>query len=84
MGQADSIVFDYARSKTCVLITYNCDDFQLLHEATTCHPGILAIYRDANPAKNMSFKAIVRAIANLEATNVPLENQFIALNQWNY
>jgi hypothetical protein len=32
----------------------------------------------------MSFKAIVNAIANLETANVPLANQFISLNQWNY
>jgi hypothetical protein len=32
----------------------------------------------------MSFKAIVRAIANLEAAKVPLANQFISLNHWNY
>ena len=28
------------------------------------HPGILAIYRDADYSKNMSRQAIVRAIAN--------------------
>lgn len=29
----------------------------------------------------MSFQAIVKAIANLEAALIPLSNQFIALNQ---
>jgi hypothetical protein len=32
----------------------------------------------------MGFKAIVKAIANLETANVPLANQFISLNHWNY
>jgi hypothetical protein len=32
----------------------------------------------------MSRKAIVTAIANLEAANMPLAHQFILLNQWNY
>jgi hypothetical protein len=48
------------------------------------HSGILAVYRNANPLKNMGFKAIVNAIANIETANVPLINQFISLNQWNY
>ena len=50
------------------------------------HPWRQQLYinRDANRSKDMSFKAIVRAIANLEAANIPLANQFISLNQWNY
>jgi hypothetical protein len=32
----------------------------------------------------MSFQAIIKAIANLEAAHIPLTNQFIALNHWNY
>ena len=48
------------------------------------HPGILAVYQEANPSKKMSFQAIVRAIVNLEAAKVPLANQFISLNHWNY
>ncbi|ACK73575.1 hypothetical protein PCC7424_5227 [Gloeothece citriformis PCC 7424] len=46
--------------------------------------GILAIYNEKNPSKNMTFKAIVKAIANLEASGIPLGGQFIALNHWNY
>jgi hypothetical protein len=48
------------------------------------HSGILAVYRNSNRAKNMSFKDIICAIANLEALDIPLANQFISLNQWNY
>jgi hypothetical protein len=55
-----------------------------LHQANPSHSGILAVYRNANRFKNMDFKAIVNAIANLETANVPLANQFISLNQWNY
>jgi hypothetical protein len=32
----------------------------------------------------MSYQAIVQAIANLEAANYTIENQFVILNQWNY
>ena len=67
-----------------ILLTHNCDDFEELHQANPSHSGVLAVYRNANRFKNMDFKAIVNAIANLETANVPLANQFISLNQWNY
>ena len=83
-GQKDSVVLDFARQNNRLLITQNCDDFEALHQVNSVHPGILAIYNNTNPSKNMSFKAIVKAIANLEASSVPLENQLISLNHWNY
>jgi predicted nuclease of predicted toxin-antitoxin system len=83
-GFSDDVVLDYGRSQNRLILTHNCDDFELLHEVNPNHPGIMVIYRDANRATNMDYKAIVRAISNLEAANVPLANQFISLNQWNY
>ena len=83
-GMADDFVFDYARKHNLVLITYNCDDYEKIHEMNKTHPGVLAIYKNNNPARDMSYKAIVKAIANLEAASMPLANQFISLNHWNY
>jgi predicted nuclease of predicted toxin-antitoxin system len=83
-SQADLVVLNYARENNRILLTHNCRDFEDLHQEDPNHPGILAIYRDADSSKNMSRQAIVRAIANLEATNIPLAKQFISLNQWNY
>jgi hypothetical protein len=42
------------------------------------------VYQGANTLKNMKLREIVKAIANLEAANIPLANQFISLNHWNY
>ena len=84
MGKSDPLVLDFAREQHRVLLTQNCDDYEALHDINPNHPGILAVYNDDNPSKNMSFKAIVRACANLEAAMMPLTNQFIALNHWNY
>jgi len=84
MGKADSIVLDCARQEGRILLTRNCDDFCNLHTANSSHPGILAVYQDPNPAKNLSYAKIVTAIANLEATDFDLKGQFIPLNQWNY
>ena len=83
-GQPDPMVLNYARQNNRLLFTFNCDDFEALHEANPIHPGILVVYHNDDFSKDMSFFAIVRAIANLEAANIPLANQFISLNQWNY
>jgi predicted nuclease of predicted toxin-antitoxin system len=80
MSQPDSTVFSYALAKNRILLTLNCRDFQALHQANPNHPGIFVVYQEAEPLKKMSFKIIVLAIANLEAANIPLMNQFISLN----
>ena len=84
MGQPDSTVFRYGIDKNRIVLTLNCRDFKALHEADPNHPGILAVYQEANPFKKMGFKIIVKAISNIEAANIPLQNQFISLNHWNY
>ncbi|MGK7877134.1 MAG: DUF5615 family PIN-like protein [Xenococcaceae cyanobacterium] len=84
VGLDDEIIFENAKKEERLVLTRNYDDFQTLHQANPNHPGILVIYSDADVSKDMSFKAIVKAIANLEAANIPLANQFISLNQWNY
>lgn len=83
-GKVDALVLDYAKQENRVLLTRNCKDFENLHLENPNHPGILAIYSDSNSAKNLSYKEIVKAISNLEAANIPLIKQFIALNHWNY
>ncbi len=83
-GQPDEVVFDYARKEGRLILTRNYDDFQLLHIANPGHSGILVVCENNDPSKDMSFKTIVKAIANLEAAMIPLTNQFIALNYWNY
>lgn len=84
VGFPDREVLAYARQNNCVLLTRNCDDFQELHQRQPNHHGILAIYQDPEVAEQMSYRNIVRAIANLEATGSELAGQFVALNLWNY
>ena len=100
MGQPDNVVLEYATQNDRIVLTRNCRDFEgegcavarripnhlveALHEANPNHPGIFAVYQEANPLKKMSRQDIVKAIANLEAAKIPLQNQFISLNHWNY
>lgn len=83
-NRPDSVVLDYARQDERILLTRNCNDFQELHQANPIHPGILAVYQDADSSKNMTYQAIVKAIANLEMAEYPLKNQFVILNRWSY
>lgn len=83
-GVNDDSVFEQAIVLNRILLTKNCRDFETLHQQNNKHPGILAIYESSSSSKNMSFKNIVHAISNLEATQMPLQNQFISLNHWNY
>ncbi len=83
-GVPDTIVMEFARNQQLVLLTRNCDDFLELHKANPEHSGILAIYQDADPTKGMSYTGIVKAIANLEKTGLPLKRLFIVLNQYNW
>lgn len=83
-GADDTVVLDCARKQGRVLLTQNCRDFEALHQLNPNHPGILAIYQDNYSSKDMRFKDIVKAISNLEAAGIPLANQFISLNHWNY
>lgn len=84
MSQPDPVVLDYARQNNRILLTLNGRDFEALHQKNFNHPGILVIYENKDYSKDMNRQEIVRSLANLEAANIPLANQFISLNQWNY
>jgi predicted nuclease of predicted toxin-antitoxin system len=83
-GIPDASVMELAKVQQRILLTRNCDDFLPIHEANPEHSGILAIYQDADPMKNMSYTAIVKAINNLQNTGLSLQAQFIVLNQYNW
>ena len=78
----DPQVLALAREEGRVLLTYNAADFLALHRDDPEHPGIIAIYRDRDAAKNMSRAAIVHALRNLEVGGWSLSGQLAALNAW--
>src|SRR5438094_421562 len=75
----------YAADRQLVLVTED-QGFMELHEdwqqAGRTHSGILLIYEDENPAKNMSHADILRAIANLERSGIPIADGCHNLNHW--
>lgn len=69
-----------------VLLTRNDDDFQELHDliliAAGHHSGVLVVRSDNDPARDMTDRAIVTAVANLESSGVPIADEVHYLNQW--
>lgn len=83
-GQRDEVHLGYASSQGLILLTKNPRDFEELHTRYPQHPGILSVYQDNDPTKDMSVVDIVRAIENLIAAGMPMAGQFIPLNAWRY
>lgn len=86
VGEPDAVHLTRALRDARVCLTKNCDDFWILHtlimQAQGRHPGILVIRQENNPARDLSYKGVVNAIRKLEASGVPIANEYITLNQW--
>jgi hypothetical protein len=80
----DTDVLASARVEDRVLLTRNARDFRGIHEVDCDHAGILAVFQDRDPSKNMTLAGIVRSVANLEHAEMELAGQFVVLNAWNY
>jgi hypothetical protein len=83
-GRADDVHFRYAIEHGLVLLTKNPDDFLELHDKDSSHPGILVVYQDNDPNRDMNHTDIVRAIANLVNAGVALPGTVQVLNAWRY
>jgi hypothetical protein len=62
------------------LKTLNPRDFKALHDQDATHAGILAVYQDNDPTRDMRYADIVRAIANLERSVPQIAGGFWILN----
>jgi hypothetical protein len=83
-GLDDGAVLRQATASGRVLLTRNAADFLALHQANLTHAGVVAIYQDADPTKNMSYAEIVRALGNLESSGVPVAGAFHVLNAFRW
>jgi Domain of unknown function (DUF5615) len=66
-GADDDVHLAFAAAHQLTVITKNPADFLELHRANPTHAGILGVYQDNDPSRDMSQADIVRAIANVEA-----------------
>jgi hypothetical protein len=87
-GEDDEVHFAFAAANGLTILTKNPADFKALHDLDPRHSGILAVYQDNDPSRDMSNAEIVRAIRNLEAAvqqgGPPIHGGFHILNDWRY
>ena len=87
-GEDDEVHFGFAAATGLTIITKNPADFKALHDLDQRHSGVLGVYQDNDPSRDMSNADIVRAIRNLEAAvrqgGLPILGQFHTLNDWRY
>jgi hypothetical protein len=85
-GAEDEVHLRYAAAHQCAVVTANVRDFLTLHqtwqEEGQQHAGILALYRENNPRRDITYAQIARAISRLERTRLPIQNTFHNLNVW--
>jgi len=85
-GAEDEAHLRYAAAHQCAVVIANVRDFLVLHqmwqEEERQHAGILALYRENNPQRDLTYAQLARAISRLERTGLPLQNTFHNLNMW--
>ena len=83
-GEDDAVHFAHAKAVGRTILTLNPGDFKALHDHDPEHPGILSVYQDNDPAKDMGYRQIVQAISNLESTGVSIVGGFWSLNAYRW
>jgi predicted nuclease of predicted toxin-antitoxin system len=83
-GAGDAVHFAHAKATDRVILTLNPRDFKALHDQDSNHPGILTVYQDNDPTKDMSYSDIVQAIANLERNVAKIAGGFWSLNAYRW
>lgn len=81
-GEDDAAHFAHAKAVGRAILTLNPGDFKELHNQDPDHPGILAVYQDNDPTKDMNYRQIVQAISNLGSTGVSIVGGFWSLNAY--
>ena len=85
-GFADEEHLRHAMANELVLLTANAQDFVDLHQAwmrqQRHHGGILIVYRENNPARDMSFQQIAEAVSEIAQSGLPLVDAFHNLSFW--
>ena len=84
LGREDEAHFRYAADNGLILLTKNPDDFLELHKNDSQHAGILVVYQDNDPDRDMSHAEMVRAVANIEQASVAFAGACHVLNAWRY
>jgi predicted nuclease of predicted toxin-antitoxin system len=85
-GEDDPVHLTYAVLQDRVLLSHNYRDFKQLHDLVVAvqghHPGILVVRKDNDPKKDLPLPGIVRALAKLLTSGMPVPDTCHILNHW--
>ena len=85
-GATDLKHLQYASQNGLVLLTANVSDFLALHskwiESKLPHSGILVVYRENNPIKDLTVGQISKAVTEIERSGLPLLGALYNVNSW--
>ncbi len=85
-GKPDAVHLTHVIGDDRVCLTKNYDDYLMLHNlikrAQGHHPGVVVVRQDNDPARDLTARGIVGALRNLEATGVPIRDEYVVLNHW--
>ena len=81
-GASDEEAWKHAQELLAAVVTLDAKDFIALAEASPRHSGLLIVYREGDPIRDMSMAQIAGAINRvLERHGTDLGGQIINLNQ---
>lgn len=67
-GESDARGWSHTQVERAAVVTMNAVDFVRLADRTTDHQGLLLIYRQNDPTRDMTAAAITAAIERVAAT----------------
>lgn len=84
-GEPDSHCWRHAQEHGATVVTMNVVDFVRLAEATESHAGLLLVYRENDPTRDLSAASVVAAVARVAETYWDgLEGVIAVLNQFRW
>ena len=85
LGSTDPAVWAFAQGQRAVVLTGNAVDFVPLARESEHHSGLLLVYRDNDPGRDMSSADIAAAVAKVDAAfNGAIDGQVLVLNQFRW
>lgn len=85
LGSTDPDVWAFAQRQTAVVLTGNAVDFVRLARDSEHHAGLLLVYRDNDPGRDMSSADIAAAVGNVDAAySGAIDGQVLVLNQFRW
>jgi hypothetical protein len=85
-GAPDPVHLTRAIQEGLLFLRRNVRDFTLLHDLIRAsgggHHGILVVHFDIVPRRDLTPRGIVRALATLEASGLPISSELHLLNHW--